>query len=80
MNISWHNLGISLVILIGRISTASAQRAADKLGLLVETLARRLEMARQVAFAKWDTRAQVEGAARKAEVITAAVRQVSRKD
>jgi hypothetical protein len=31
-DISWHNLGISLVILIGGISTASAQRAADKLG------------------------------------------------
>jgi chorismate mutase len=74
MNIPWHNLGISLVILIGGISTASAQRPADKLELLVETVARRLEVARQVAFAKWDMRSQVEDAAREAEVITAAVK------
>lgn len=71
--IPWHNLGITLVIVIGGISTACAQSATDKLELLVETSARRLAMARQVAFAKWDARSQVEDAAREAEVITAAV-------
>src|SRR5260370_18123330 len=67
MNIPWHNLGISLVILIGGISTASAQRPADKLELLVETVARQIEVARKVAFSKWDTRYQVEEPARGAE-------------
>jgi chorismate mutase len=45
----------------------SVRTEGSRLGLLVETLARRLEMARQVAFAKWDTRSQVEDAAREAK-------------
>ena len=72
--IPWRNLGITLVIVIGGIGTACAQSATDKLEVLVETSARRLAMARQVAFAKWDARSQVEDAAREAEVITAAVK------
>ena len=72
--IPWHNLGVSLLIMIGGITTAWAQSAPDKLEVLVETSARRLAMARQVAFAKWDAQSQVEDAAREAEVITAAVK------
>jgi|SRR5215469_17872459 len=72
--IPWHNIGITLVIAIGGISTACAQSATDKLEVLVEISARRLAMAGQVAFAKWDARSQVEDMAREAEVITAAAK------
>jgi chorismate mutase len=74
MTIFWQNIGLSLVIVIGGIGTARAQRATVKLERLVETSARRIALARQVAFAKWDTRSQVEDATREAEVITAAVK------
>ena len=73
MTIPWPNLGITLVIVIGGINTAGAQSATNNLEALVETSALRLAMARQVAFAKWDARSQVEDAAREADVITAAV-------
>ena len=69
----WQNIEISLVIVIGGVSTGSAQSATVKLETLVETSARRLALARPVAFAKWDARSQVEDAAREAEVIAAAV-------
>jgi chorismate mutase len=71
--IPWHKLAITLVIMIGGISTTYAQSATDKLEVLVETSARRLAMARQIALAKWDARSQVEDAAREADVIAAAV-------
>jgi chorismate mutase len=74
MTIFWQNIGLSLVIVIGGIGTARAQRATVKLERLVETSARRIALARQVAFAKWDTRSQVEDTTREAEVITAAVK------
>ena len=70
----WQNIGISLVTVIGGVSIASAQSATVKLEMLVETSARRLTLARQIAFAKWDARSQVEDAAREADVITAAVK------
>lgn len=74
MTIFWQNIGISLVIVIGGVSTASAQSATVKLKMLVETSARRLTLARQIAFAKWDARSHVEDAAREADVMTAAVK------
>jgi chorismate mutase len=51
-----------------------AQDAVDKLQPLVETSARRLALAKQVALAKWDSGSSVEDAAREAQVITAAVK------
>jgi chorismate mutase len=46
----------------------------NKLQPLVETSARRLVLARQVALAKWDSQAPVEDTAREAEVVTAAIK------
>jgi chorismate mutase len=74
MTMFWQNIGISLVIVIGGIGTATAQSATVKLERLVETSARRLTLARQVAFAKWDARSQIEDTAREGVVITAAVK------
>jgi chorismate mutase len=74
MTIFWQNIGISLVIVIGGIGTATAQSATVKLERLVETSARRLTLARQVAFAKWDARSKIEDTAREGVVITAAVK------
>jgi chorismate mutase len=51
---------------------AYAQKAKDKLQPLVETSARRLAIAEQVAQAKWDSGAPVEDAAREAQVIASA--------
>ena len=48
MTISWHNLGIALVVVIAGIKTAGAQSATNKLEALVQTSARRLAMAKQV--------------------------------
>jgi chorismate mutase len=73
MTISWHNLGIALVVVITGINTAGAQSTTNKLEALVQTSARRLAMARQVALAKWDARSPVEDTAREADVLTAAV-------
>ena len=73
MTISWHNLGIALVVVIAGIKTAGAQSATNKLEALVQTSARRLAMAKQVALAKWDARSPVEDATREADVLTAAV-------
>ena len=44
--------------------SAYPQDAIDKLRPLVETSARRLAIAKQVALAKWDSRAPVEDASR----------------
>ena len=49
-----------------------SQSAIDRLQPLVETSARRLVLAKQVALAKWDSRAPVEDPTREAQVITAA--------
>ena len=67
-------LAILITLAIGGIRTASAQVPIDKLQPLVETSARRLFLAKQVALAKWDSQAPVEDPAREAQVITAAVK------
>ena len=67
-------LAILITLAIGGIRTASAQVPIDKLQPLVETSARRLLLAKQVALAKWDSQAPVEDPAREAQVITAAVK------
>lgn len=53
---------------------AHAQSAIDELRPLVETSARRLVIAEEVALAKWDSGARVEDAPREAQVIKDAVR------
>jgi chorismate mutase len=53
---------------------AYPQNARDKLQPLVETSARRLAFAEQVALAKWDSGTPVEDAAREAQVIASATK------
>lgn len=73
MTMLCRNVGILLMIVIGAMGTAYVQNAMGKLERFVETSARRLATARQVALAKWDARLQVEDTAREAEVIKTAV-------
>jgi chorismate mutase len=51
-----------------------SQHAEDKLQPLVETSARRLALAEQVALAKWDSGTPVEDTAREAQVIASATK------
>lgn len=59
------------ICLVGR---AYPQNAKDKLQPLVETSARRLVIAEQVALAKWDSGTPVEDAAREAQVLASATK------
>lgn len=52
--------------------SAYPQDAIDKLHALVETSARRLAIAEQVALAKWDNEIPVEDASREDQVIVSA--------
>jgi hypothetical protein len=72
-------LAILITLAIAGIGSAFAQDATNKLQPLVETSARRLVLAKQVALAKWDSQAPVEDTAREAEVITAAIKDGDRK-
>jgi chorismate mutase len=67
-------LAILITLAIAGIGSAFAQDATNQLQPLVETSARRLFLAKQVALAKWDSQAPVEDTAREAEVITAAIK------
>jgi len=67
-------LAILITLAIAGIGSAFAQGATNQLKPLVETSARRLLLAKQVALAKWDSQAPVEDTAREAEVITAAIK------
>jgi chorismate mutase len=67
------DLAMAASIFIGAIDVAHAQTAIDRLRPLVATSARRLAIAEQVALAKWDSRAEVEDAAREAQVVHSAV-------
>jgi chorismate mutase len=62
------------IMIIFAIGVARAQSVIDKFQPLVETTARRLAIAEQVALAKWDSQAAVEDAPREAQVITGAVK------
>jgi chorismate mutase len=53
---------------------AYPQNARDKLQPLVETSARRIAIAEQVALAKWDSGTPVEDAAREAQVLASATK------
>src|SRR5215471_9295769 len=74
MTISTTKLIIAFIFTIFGVGTMWGQSAIDRLQPLVETLARRLILAKQVALAKWDTHAPVEDLTREAQVITAAAR------
>jgi chorismate mutase len=65
--------GLIAFTIIGT-SAARGQTAIDRFQSLVETSARRLHIAQQVALAKWDSGAAVEDLPREAQVITGAVR------
>jgi chorismate mutase len=58
---------------IAGIDLARAQSAADQLQGLVEASASRLDIAEQVALAKWDVHGAVEDTLREAQVIAGAV-------
>jgi chorismate mutase len=74
MQIPKGGLAILIALAMGGIGRACAQDAMNKLQPLVETSARRLAIAQQVALAKWDSQVPVEDAAREAQVITAAAK------
>ncbi|MCU1258572.1 MAG: chorismate mutase [Bryobacterales bacterium] len=67
-------LAVAILFAIGGTGRARAQSAIERLQPLVETSARRLAIAEQVAFAKWDSHAAVEDAPREKQVIMAAVK------
>jgi chorismate mutase len=75
MQFNQGNLAILVVFAFSGTETARAQNPIDKLQVLVETSARRLALAKQVALAKWDSRAPVEDPSREAQVIMGAVKQ-----
>jgi len=59
---------------IGVTATAYPENTADKFRELVAMSARRLEIARQIALAKWDTGTPVEDASRESQVISSAIK------
>ena len=66
---------IPFILVIVEVRAMWDQSAIDRLQPLVETSARRLVLAKQVALAKWDSRAPVEDPTREALVITAAAKE-----
>jgi chorismate mutase len=72
--IKW-NLAIAMLLATGGNGIVAAQSAIDGLQPLVEASARRLDIAQQVAFAKWDSKTAVEDAPREAQVIMSATRE-----
>jgi chorismate mutase len=66
-------LAVAAGMAISAIDMAYAQTAMDRLRPLVATSARRLAIAERVALTKWDSRVEVEDAAREAQVVHSAV-------
>ena len=64
---------IIALVIIGT-SALYAQESIHRLRPLVETSARRLFLAQQVALAKWDSGTAVEDVAREAQVVESAVK------
>jgi chorismate mutase len=75
MQLNRRKLAMVIAFTIIRTSTACAQEAIDRLQPLIDTSARRLLIAQQVALAKWDSGAGVEDLPREAQVIAGAVRE-----
>jgi chorismate mutase len=67
-------LAIVLALWVSVPRVIWAQESEDPFRPLVETSARRLRIAEQVALSKWDSGASVEDASREAQVIEGAVR------
>lgn len=67
-------LAVIIASAIPVTGAALSQNAQDPLQGLVETSARRLVIAKEVALAKWDEGAPVEDAPREAQVIASAVK------
>ena len=61
------------VMAMTSVSDGSAQTAVSRLQPLVETSARRLNLAQEVAYAKWDNGTAVEDPPREEHVIASAV-------
>jgi chorismate mutase len=74
MQLNKRKLAIVIAFIIIGTGAARAQGAIDRLQPLIETSARRLLIAEQVALAKWDSGEGVEDLPREAQVITGAVR------
>ena len=74
MRLNKWKLAIMIASTITGTGAARAQSAADQLRPLVETSAHRLDIAEEVALAKWDSGALVEDAPREAQVIMGAVK------
>ena len=68
-------LTIPFIFAMVGVGAMLGQSAIDRLQPLVETSARRLVLAKQVALAKWDSRVPVEDPSREAQVITAAAKE-----
>jgi chorismate mutase len=68
---------IKILVMVAMVMTAAyggwAKTAVDQLQPLVETSARRLEVAQEVALAKWDNGTAVEDPPREEHVIASAV-------
>jgi chorismate mutase len=74
MQLSKRKLAMVIAFTMIGINAARGQDAIDRLLPLVETSARRLFIAEQVALAKWDSGGSVEDLPREAQVIRDAVR------
>ena len=74
MELNRRNLALVTAFALGGINMAHTQSVSDKLQGLVETSARRLAIAEQVALAKWDSGTAVEDMPREAQVIADAVK------
>ncbi|WP_035348986.1 chorismate mutase [Edaphobacter aggregans] len=74
MHLNKRKLAMVIAFTIIGTNAARGQGAIDRLQPLVETSARRLLIAEQVALAKWDSGASVEDLPREAQVITGAVK------
>jgi chorismate mutase len=74
MELNKRKLAMLIAFTIIGTSAARGQSAIDRLQPLVETSARRLLIAEQVALAKWDSGAAVEDPPREAQVVMGAVR------
>jgi chorismate mutase len=74
MPLNRRKLAMILAFAIIGTSAARGQGAIDRLQPLVETSARRLLIAKQVALVKWDSGAAVEDLPREAQVIRDTVR------
>jgi chorismate mutase len=80
MQLNRRKLAMVIAFTIIRTSTACAQEAIDRLQSLIDTSARRLLIAQQVALAKWDSGAGVEDLPREAQVIAGQSGRVFRED